>query len=169
MSGFLYLDTETTGLSPDRGARLVEIAIVDSLGRTVFDSLINPGIRIPREAADIHGISDAMVRSKPRFEEVVPQLLKLVSGRELVIYNAAYDIQFFPNKLSNAQRIHCAMKSFSQAIGQSRWVKLSDAAQRVGHVWEGAAHRALADAQACRSVWEWLERQNAVRRPSGVV
>jgi DNA polymerase III epsilon subunit-like protein len=168
MSDFLYLDTETTGLSPDRGARLVEIAIVDGKGRTVFDSLINPGTRIPPEAANIHGISDAMVRSKPRFEEILPQLLKLVSGREVVIYNAAFDIQFFPNKLSNAQRIHCAMKSFSQAVGQRRWVRLSDAAERVGHVWEGAAHRALADAQACRSVWEWLERQNNVRSPPKV-
>ena len=64
MSSYVYLDTETTGLSARAGARLVEVAIVDDSGTPLFDSLINPGIPIPWGASSIHGISDSMVRKR---------------------------------------------------------------------------------------------------------
>ena len=156
MSSYVYLDTETTGLSARAGARLVEVAIVDDSGTPLFNSLINPGIPIPKSASSIHGISDSMVRKQPRFDDVLNEILRIVSGRDVVIYNAAFDIEFFPNRLRNAAQIHCAMKAYSASIGKTRWVKLADAASRVGHNWDGEAHRALADAQACRSVWRWL-------------
>lgn len=168
MSSYVYLDTETTGLSAKTGARIVEVAIVDDSGRPLFDSLINPGIPIPWGASSIHGISDSMVRKQPRFEDVVNEILRIVSGREVVIYNAAFDVEFFPNRLKNATRVHCAMKAYSASIGQTRWVKLVDAASRVGHTWDGKAHRALADAQACRSVWRWLGHTKGVENASSV-
>ena len=92
MSGFLYLDAEAIGLSPERGARLVETEIDESSGRTVFNPLIHPRTRIPREAVSIRGVTNAMIRSKPRIDDSLPQSLKLISGQDVVVHNAAFDI-----------------------------------------------------------------------------
>jgi DNA polymerase III epsilon subunit-like protein len=153
----LFLDTETTGLRPSRGDRIVEVAIVDDRGKVLLNSLVDPERPIPSEASDIHGISTAMVRGKPTLRAVMPLVREIVSGHSLVIYNAAFDVRFFPGRLAEARNIECAMLRFTDATGGGRWRKLSFAASHVGHVWGGAAHRALADAEACRSVWRWLE------------
>ena len=107
-----------------------------------------------------------MVRKQPRFEDVLNEIVRIVNGRDVVIYNAAFDVEFFPNRVKNAARVHCAMKAYSAFIGQIRWVKLVDAASRVGHTWDGKAHRALADTQACRSVWQWLRHTKGSKHVS---
>lgn len=151
----IYLDTETTGFSPASGATIVEIAIVDEDGRTLIDTLIDPRQAIPFAAQNVHGISDEMVRGKPTLEEVLPAVREVVAGQEVVIYNAAFDTAFFPGRLGEARAVSCAMLRFADALG-GRWRKLDVAAAHVGHRWSGTAHRALADAHACRSVWLWL-------------
>jgi len=160
----LYLDTETTGLSPRTGARIVEIAIVDDTGRPVLDTLVNPERPIPLESSSIHGISDAMVSNAPTMRELWPSIEQLVDGHHVVIYNAAFDRAFFPNQLSHAGRVSCAMLSFAEVYGEVsptrggyKWQKLTTAAEHIGYEFHGAAHRALADALACRAVWQWLE------------
>lgn len=150
----LFLDTETTGL--DRGDRLVEIGVVDAAGAVVFQSLINPGMPIPLAASKVHGITDEMVREAPRLKEVTQALRALlIADGEVVIYNAEFDRRFFPRGFWADIDVTCAMLRFGDEVG--RWHKLGDAARRVGHVWDGGAHRAVADALACRSVWNWLE------------
>ncbi|MBX9961546.1 MAG: 3'-5' exonuclease [Burkholderiales bacterium] len=158
----IFLDTETTGLSPSRGAAIVELAIVDAAGNVLIDSLIDPGKPIPAEASRIHGITDAMVRGKPSLADVMPQVVEIISKELVVIYNAGFDSPFFPGRLRQSQGVRCAMTEFADALG-GPWRKLDVAARHVGHKWTGAAHRALSDAQACRSVWLWLEarRQRA--------
>lgn len=152
----LYLDTETTGFSPASGATIVEIAIVDEDGRALIDTLIDPRQAIPPGAQQVHGISNEMVRGKPTLQEVLPAVRDVVEGQEVVIYNAAFDTAFFPDRLGQARAVSCAMLRFADVLG-GKWRKLDVAASHVGHRWTGTAHRALADALACRTVWRWLE------------
>lgn len=159
----LYLDTETTGFSAYAGDAIVEIAIVDDTGRTVIDTLVNPGCHIPWQARNVHGITDSMVRRKPTLEQLLPRICELIAGEHLVIYNAAFDTQFFPDRLRQARMVSCAMTRFADVLG-GPWQKLEVAAHHVGHRWTGDAHRALEDALACRSVWLWLQGQNKRKR-----
>jgi DNA polymerase III epsilon subunit-like protein len=154
----LYLDTETTGLHAGGGDTIVEIAIVDEKGIALINTLVNPKRSIPWYASKVHGIKDYMVTGKPTLEDLLPNIRKVISGQQLVIYNASFDISFFPNRLRDAASIDCAMRGFANKVsGGVR--KLDVAAAHVGHVWTGEAHRALADTLACRSVWRWLEKK----------
>jgi DNA polymerase III epsilon subunit-like protein len=159
----IYLDTETTGFSPARGDAIVELAIVDAAGRTLIDTLIDPGRAIPWQSTQVHGITDAMVRGRPTLDQVMPRVLEIIAGELVVIYNANFDAPFFPGQLRQSQGVRCAMARFADALG-GRWRKLDVAARHVGHRWTGNAHRALADAQACRSVWDWLEAHEGRQR-----
>jgi len=161
----LYLDTETTGLSPSRGDRIVELAVVDDDGQTVIDTLVNPERAIPWDATRIHGITDEMVAQAPTMEELWPAIEAATTGYHVVIYNAAFDTRFFPGRLANAGRVSCAMLRFAPVFGQRhsihggwKWQPLARAVEHVGYVFQGPAHRALADALACRAVWRWLEQ-----------
>ena len=162
----VFLDTETTGLSAAAGDQIVELAIVDARGQPMLNTLINPRRPIPQAAQAIHGISDAMVRHASTLGQLWPEIERVVSGAHVVIYNAAYDCEFFPDRLQCASEVSCAMLRFAalrgewnSRYGNYRWHRLEAAARHVGHRWSGQAHRALADAQACRSVWLWLEGQ----------
>lgn len=158
-----YLDTETTGIGAAANA-IVEIAIVDEDGSVVVDTLINPKRPIPRGATAIHGIDDHMVESAPTLRMIWPDIRQRISGGHIVIYNAAFDRAFLPGGLDCAAKISCAMLTFSKIYGErdpygrgNKWQKLEVAARHVGHRWSGNAHRALADALACRSVWQWIQ------------
>jgi DNA polymerase III epsilon subunit-like protein len=108
------------------------------------------------QASAIHGITDDMVRGKPKLQALLPRIGDIAAGEQIVIYNAVFDTQFFPGGLRQARMISCAMKTFAETLG-GPWRKLDVAARHVGHLWTGDQHRALADALACRSVWLWLE------------
>lgn len=154
----VFLDTETTGLSPSTGDAIVEVAIVDNSGRALVNTLIDPQRSIPLQATRIHGITNDMVRGKPTIAELMPCIVDVIRAEQVVIYNAKFDAPFFPGGLRQAHCVDCAMTLFADVL-QTRWQKLDKAARHVGHNWTGSAHRALADAMACRSVWNWLVRQ----------
>jgi DNA polymerase-3 subunit epsilon len=99
----IVLDTETTGLDPDTGDRIVEIGAVElsnhvPTGRT-FHEYINPQRQMPQEAFEIHGLDDAFLADKPRFAEVGAAFLDFVADAKLVIHNAAFDIRFLNAEL----------------------------------------------------------------------
>jgi DNA polymerase III epsilon subunit-like protein len=150
----LFLDTETTGFSPAYGHSIIEVAIVGERGRTIVNTLINPGYRIPRHITWITGIDSDMVANAPTFKRAWPTIREIISGEELVIYKAKFDRAFFPRHLSQAKRIHCAMSRFQELYG-GRSRSLAFAAKYVRYRWKGDRHRALSDALACRSVWIW--------------
>ena len=102
----IVLDTETTGLDPADGHRIVEIGAVELMnhmptGKT-WHHYLNPGRPMPKEAEAIHGISDAMLRGKPNFSSVALDFLKFIGTNQLVIHNASFDMKFLNAELQSA-------------------------------------------------------------------
>ncbi len=94
----IVLDTETTGLDPRNGDRVVEIGCVELVnhiptGQT-FHVYINPERTMPRGAYDVHGLSDDFLKDKPRFREVANEFASFIEDAKLVIHNASFDVGF---------------------------------------------------------------------------
>lgn len=98
MSRQIILDTETTGLEPAAGHRIIEIACIELAGRQVSDSrfhrFINPQRTIDSGAQAVHGITDERVANELVFAEIVDDLLKFIQDAELIIHNADFDVGF---------------------------------------------------------------------------
>ncbi|QHQ36593.1 DNA polymerase III subunit epsilon [Algicella marina] len=99
----IVLDTETTGLSPEEGHRIVEIGGVElhnhvPTGRT-YHQYINPDRDMPQEAFAVHGISEEFLADKPRFHQIAQEFLDFVGEAKLVIHNAAFDMRFLNAEL----------------------------------------------------------------------
>ena len=99
----IVLDTETTGLNPETGDRLIEIGCVELVGRKLTGNnrhyYVNPGRSSSEEALRVHGISDEFLKDKPRFEQIVEELLAYVAGAEIIIHNAPFDVGFLDKEL----------------------------------------------------------------------
>jgi len=99
----VVLDTETTGLDPDTGDRIVEIGAVELVnhmptGRT-FHAYINPQRDVPQDAVDVHGLSAAFLADKPVFARVAADFAAFVGDARLVIHNAGFDMKFLNAEL----------------------------------------------------------------------
>ena len=94
----IVLDTETTGLEPSLGHRIIEIGCVELLNRRVtgrtFHRYLNPERDIDLGAEAVHGLQRADLARQPRFTEVAEDLLGFIDGSELVIHNAEFDVAF---------------------------------------------------------------------------
>jgi DNA polymerase III subunit epsilon len=105
----IVLDTETTGLDPLRGDRLVEIGCVEIFNRMptgqTFHRYINPQRDVPREAFEVHGLSTEFLADKPLFSAVVDEFLTFVGDAPLVIHNASFDIGFINAELEKVSRV----------------------------------------------------------------
>jgi DNA polymerase-3 subunit epsilon len=104
----IVLDTETTGLDPLAGHRVVEVGCIElvntvATGRT-FHAYFNPEMLMPAGAQDIHGLSDEFLADKPRFAERVDELLEFLGDAQLVIHNAQFDIGFLNAELERASK-----------------------------------------------------------------
>ena len=102
----IVLDTETTGLNAADGHRVIEVGCVLLANRKHtdlrFHSYLNPGRAIDSEAQEVHGITEQFLEDKPVFSEVVEHFLEFVSGSELVIHNAPFDLGFLNQELELA-------------------------------------------------------------------
>ncbi len=104
----IVLDTETTGLDPGQGHRVIEIGCVELLnhvptGRT-FHTYVNPERAVPTDAFAVHGLSDAFLRDKPIFAAVADGFLVFLGDSPLVIHNAAFDLGFLNAELVRLSR-----------------------------------------------------------------
>ena len=104
----IVLDTETTGLDPFSGHRVVEIGCIELINHVrtgnYFHTYLNPDRDMPREAEAVHGLSSEFLKDKPRFAEVAGSFLEFIGDDPLVIHNAAFDVKFLNAELAVARR-----------------------------------------------------------------
>jgi len=102
----IVLDTETTGLDPRQGHRIIEVAAIELNGRSVsernFHRYINPEREIDAGAAEVHGLTLERLHNEPKFAEIAPALLEFIKGAELIIHNAPFDVGFLNMELERA-------------------------------------------------------------------
>lgn len=159
---FCILDTETTGLG--ESDQICQIAVIDSRGETVLNELVKPTCPISSGASKVHGLTADKLINAASFDALLTPLLKAVGRRDVVIYNAEYDLRLIRQSLKpwgiqlafptsdrrkcrifpNGGSIHCAMLWYSQYVGEwndrhqdYRWQKLP-----------GGDHSALGDCLA---------------------
>jgi DNA polymerase-3 subunit epsilon len=104
----IILDTETTGLDPALGHRVIEIAGVELINRRLtgnhFHRYVNPERESEEGALQVHGLTSEFLRDKPKFREVVEEFLNYVNGAELIIHNAPFDVAFLNHELDLLDR-----------------------------------------------------------------
>ncbi len=116
----VVLDTETTGLEPRQGHRIIEIGALELVDRQLtgrsFHTYINPEREIDQGAMEVHGITGEFLRDKPRFEEISDDFMAFVDGAELVIHNAPFDIGFIDNELSISGHEHSSITAIATVL-----------------------------------------------------
>jgi DNA polymerase III subunit epsilon len=104
----VFLDTETTGLSPESGDRIVEIGCIELVNRRLTGRskhfYVNPQRPNSEDALKIHGLTDDFLADKPLFAAVADELVEFLSGAEVVIHNAAFDVGFIDAELTRLNR-----------------------------------------------------------------
>ena len=104
----IFLDTETTGLSPESGDRIVEIGCIEMVNRRLTGETrhvyLNPERKGSEEATRIHGLTDEFLADKPKFAEVADDLVGFLTGAEVIIHNAAFDVGFLNAELKRVKR-----------------------------------------------------------------
>lgn len=100
----IVLDTETTGLEPEEGHRIIEIGALELIDRSLtgrqFHKYINPERSVEGGALEVHGLSDEFLEDKPRFADISEEFVEFIHGAELIIHNAAFDVGFLDAELA---------------------------------------------------------------------
>lgn len=113
----IILDTETTGLNPDEGHRIVEVGAVEIAHRSLtgnhFHHYVNPGRDSDPEALDVHGLTTEFLSEYPPFETIAEALIEFVQGAEVIIHNAPFDVRFL-----DAEFERCGLQPFATYCGR---------------------------------------------------
>ena len=157
----VMLDFETTGLSPDMGDRITEVAALRIVGGKVVEryvSLINCNVRIPSFITGLTGITQAMVDSAPPVDQVVPELLDFIGGDALSAHNASFDEKFLRAEAARLglaprhQSLVCSLKLSRRVFPNLASYKLGNLSGQLGIRFASAAHRAESDAEVAAQV-----------------
>ena len=120
----IVFDTETTGLSPASGDRMVEIGCIELINRVEtgqeFHSYFNPERPMDPAAQAVHGLSDAFLSDKPLFEDIVEDLLDFLGDSPLVAHNAKFDFSFLNHELGACGRLNISMGRMVDTLGLAR-------------------------------------------------
>jgi DNA polymerase-3 subunit epsilon len=120
----LILDTETTGLDPKQGHRIIEIGIVELIDRRLtgntFHVYLNPDREIESGAFAVHGISTAFLADKPRFSDIADDFLAFIEDAELIIHNAPFDMGFLSNEMRLLKRKKIDDRSVTDTLAMAR-------------------------------------------------
>lgn len=112
----IFLDTETTGLSPESGDRLVEVGCVEMVNRQLTGEnkhfYLNPERASHEEALRVHGLTEEFLADKPLFGAIVDELMDYLAGAEIIIHNASFDVGFLNEELRRLGR-----PAFAQSVG----------------------------------------------------
>ncbi len=165
---FVVIDTETTGLH--RPCEIIDIAILDSIGNILLDTLIKPREAISEFIFSLTNIDNAMVKDAQDWPHIKPYVLTLIQGRDIITYNAKFDRHMMhcsddmwglpQTDYHSFGTWTCAMEAYAphggvwnDYYGNWKWVRLGDAMNQQGLIM-GEAHRALVDAKATFSLLE---------------
>ena len=120
----IVLDTETTGLDPATGDRIVEIGCVELINHiptgNIWHQYINPARDMPEGAFAVHGLSEEFLSDKPLFVDLADSFLEFVAQSDLVIHNAAFDIAFLNTELAMISRGLISMSRVIDTLGMAR-------------------------------------------------
>jgi DNA polymerase III subunit epsilon len=120
----IIFDTETTGLNPAGGDRMVEIGCIEIVNRVetgrTFHAYFNPERPMPSEAEAVHGLSDTFLSDKPRFMEKIDELLEFIGDSPLVAHNAAFDFGFLNHELQRCARDPVCMSRMIDTLTLAR-------------------------------------------------
>lgn len=120
----VIFDTETTGLDPKTGDRMVEIGCIEMIDRVetgrTFHAYFNPDRDMPVEAERVHGLSAAFLATKPRFAELADELLEFLGDAPLVAHNAGFDFGFLNNELELVGRAAISMERMVDTVAIAR-------------------------------------------------
>lgn len=176
----IVIDTETTGFSPSAD-ELLQVAIIDGEGNTLFNSYLRPEkVNSWPEAQRVNGITPEMVKDAPTIRDVLPEIQRIVSGANAIVgYNVGFDYSFLlcagcefrgVDTEPPACELVDVMEMFAPVYGEwneyyggFKWQKLTTAAAHFGYDWgEDNAHDALADCRATLFVWKKLHNKREV-------
>lgn len=166
----VVLDTETTGLVPEEGHRIIEVACLELAGRRPtgrhFHRFLNPERAVDIGATQVHGLTAEDLADKPRFADIADELLEFLEGSELLIHNAPFDVAFLNAELVRIGRPR--LESLCNVIctlvmardlhpGQKNSLDALCARYAVDHS-RRTLHGALLDAQLLADVWIAMTR-----------
>lgn len=168
----VFLDTETTGV--DAWDEIVELAVIDHDGTTLFETLVRPTRTVSPGAYRVHGISALVLRDAPQWPDAWASVRAVLAGRRVGIYNAKFDL----GMMRNSHRAHqlewdaaacdafCIMDMYAQFYGERhssygtfRWQSL-EVAGRQCRIPLPNAHRAAADAQLARAILQHMAKHS---------
>ena len=171
----ICLDTETTGMHPDKGDRLVEIGCVEIVGRTLSDKpehfyhqYINPERDVPADAVAVHGLTTERLAKEPIFSAIVDDFLAFITDAELIIHNAEFDVGFLNMELKKLKKgkiqDYCAKVTDSLAIAREMFPGLRNNLDVLCTRFnidksERTLHGALLDAQLLAEVYLAMTRK----------
>lgn len=161
----------------DKQADIVEIAVLDSDGTPLIDTLLKPSVPIPFSAQEVHGIDNDMVRDAPRLMEIWQDLDELLQTRPVVIYNSAFDLRLLAQAAKRQQifprqppSVYCAMLIYAEFYGEWNSYRDSYVWQRLGEAVKQCEidlpealhlHRAAADCEATRLIMQAMAAYQA--------
>lgn len=168
----VMLDFETTGLSPEMGDRITEVAalrIADGVIVERYVSLVNCGVRVPAFITGLTGITQRMVDTAPPAHEVVPRLLEFIGADALAAHNASFDEKFLraESLRLGLEPAHmgtvCSLKLSRRVYPELYSYKLGNLGSQLGIAFRGTAHRAEADAEVAAEVLLHIGRHLAAQ------
>ncbi|MFA5984446.1 MAG: DNA polymerase III subunit epsilon [Methylococcaceae bacterium] len=129
----VVLDTETTGLNPQEGHRIIEIGCVELVNRRLtqkrFHTYINPERLIDDGAIEVHGITNEFLADKPRFDAVAEDFISFIQGAELVIHNAPFDVGFINAEFAKLKNVQ-ALENYSTVFDTLAYARKKHPGQR---------------------------------------
>ena len=161
LNSFIVLDFETTGLSPNVGARTTEVAaVLVENGRMTdrYQSLMNPGVSIPSFIQDLTGITNQMISKAPKNAKVMKELHQFIGNTPLVAHNASFDKKFLDAELDLVglkapQPMACSLLVARRVYQKAPNHKLGTLVKYKNIETNGVFHRALADAEMTARLW----------------
>ena len=170
----MVLDFETTGLSPLRGDRITEVAVVRLEGARItdrYESLVNCGVLVPPFITDYTGISQRMVDGAPPVGEVLRALDRFIGSSPVIAHNASFDQRFFQSEFRKSglsvgeDAFLCSLRLSRRIYPTLRSHALGELARQLRLSSSGAAHRAGADAEVTAGLVMRLAADLQIRHP----